>query len=106
MNGVVAKIFGLVLSVISILSIGAILYITFNLDPRALGFAYGSEWILGIFLTLIYVLIVGYLTVLVHTRELAERQVELLEEIRFQLTNQPVSTTYKTLEQGKTEPRL
>ena len=87
MNGLIAKIFGFLLSITSILALVFIVYVVAQVNPQALGLANGGGWVLGLLSGIIYVIVMGSLAVLAHTRELAERQVELLEQIQFQLMN-------------------
>jgi hypothetical protein len=107
MNGFVAKVFGFLLGLLSIVVLGGLAIIFFSGEVVPDPFGKGSQeaWIWAIVLFLIYVLVVGSLSVLVHTRELLEEQTELLKQIQFQLQQQnSISSTSAISE--KTEPTI
>jgi len=107
MNGFVAKVFGFLLGLLSIVVLAGLGFVFFSGEVIPDPFGKGSQeaWIWAIVLFLIYVLVVGSLSVLVHTRELLEEQTELLKQIQFQLQQQnSISTASATVE--KREPTI
>ena len=105
MNGFVAKVFGFLLGLLSIVVLAGLGFVFFSGEVIPDPFGIGSPWVWAIVLFLIYVLIVGFLSVLVHTRELLEEQTELLKQIQFQLQQQnSISTASATVE--KREPTI
>jgi len=87
MNGLVAKFFGFLLSLLSLVVLFGLGFVFFSgeIVPDPFGGQSQQTWVWAIVLFLVYVLVVGSLSVLVHTRELVEEQTELLKQIQFQL---------------------
>lgn len=85
MDGFIAKCFGTLITVMSVLILaGSIFAILGGIIPYPF---LESEllWFGGLAIFIVYVVIVGALSVAIHTRELAEEQVEPLKQIQFQL---------------------
>ena len=107
MNGFIAKVFGVLLSILSLLVLfGSVFVLTsgetlrnpINGEPT-------FAWVAVLVFFLIYVVIVGALSVAIHTRELAEQQVDLLKQIQFQL-NQNNVVEGSSSEAGRKEPLI
>ena len=94
MNAIVAKVFGLI---VAAMSLAVFLVIGFAVlsdglipqNPPVDRSIAITGAILG---SILYVLIVGALSVMIHSRELAEEQVRLLKEISFKLDNRVIGS--------------
>lgn len=90
MNAIVAKIFGFI---VALMSFGFFLLVGFlilspDISSQDLPIDRAYLTVLGVAVAFIYVVIVGTLSVSIHTRELAEQQVETLQQILLELRRQ------------------
>lgn len=79
MNAFIAKAFGILISILSMISLALIVLSAFMVDPIEFGLPSGYGWVVALMLFVLYVLLFGSLAVLINLRELVEKQTELLE---------------------------
>ena len=90
MNGIIAKIFGFLMAFLSltVIVVVGLAILSDNLIPQDTGIDRTYITFGTILIALVYVIVIGSLSVSIHTRELAEEQSETLKQILFQLKQQ------------------
>ena len=84
MNGFIARVYGFLVGFMSFAVFGGAIYLVLNGTINTSNFGIGG----GLFTALalfVYIVVIGTLSVLIHTRELAEQQLETLKQIQYQL---------------------